>query len=384
MDGQLPRDYGRLRGLIRRENSTTGGSRFCFVNGDLADGWIQDTSLLRHWVDPGSEVLAEVDRAQASRLAADLGVPGLDLDGEPVAVDRDGDGVLSSATESPQDDAINEGESTTMTGLDTGPPGDEPAALGCDERGQRVRGGGRGRSLEPSVHSETLAALKASPYARVSVESGGDTQIMPLSGKALQAVKAALGKSSSDPSARIRVELHTHEGVVGEITLSSGGVAVGSNGIARKMMEDTKIVQPGRPPTLLKPSDGERYIRALPVNLHGSRFWAELVEENEAERPYPDEQGTTTRRFYRYNLDGQLDGLVRREQPDLGGQRFAYVGDSAWVADGSILRQFIDPGDIDLVEIDEAEARRVASEFGVTLDGEPTSETALGDRPGID
>ena len=107
MDGQLARDYGRLRGLIRRENSNTVGSRFCFVNGDLADGWIQDTSLLRHWVDPGSEVLAEVDRAQASRLAADLGVPGLDLDGEPVAVDRDGDGVLSSATESPQDDAAD-------------------------------------------------------------------------------------------------------------------------------------------------------------------------------------------------------------------------------------------------------------------------------------
>ena len=107
MDGQLARDYGRLRGLIRRQKSTTGGTRFCFVNGDLADGWIQDTSLLKHWLDPGSEQLAEVDRAQAKRLAADLGVPGLDLDGEPVAVDRDGDGVLSSATKRPQADAIN-------------------------------------------------------------------------------------------------------------------------------------------------------------------------------------------------------------------------------------------------------------------------------------
>lgn len=74
------------------------------------------------------------------------------------------------------------------------------------------------------------------------------------------------------------VELHNQEGLVGEITLSAAGRAVGLNGAAQSTIEDTKIFEPGDPPTLLTPEDGERYLRAMPFALAGSYFWAELVE----------------------------------------------------------------------------------------------------------
>jgi hypothetical protein len=70
------------------------------------------------------------------------------------------------------------------------------------------------------------------------------------------------------------VELHDQKGVVGEITLA-GGVAVPSNALARRTIEQTKIIWPGNPPQEVKPEDGERYLKALLVNLNGTYFWAE-------------------------------------------------------------------------------------------------------------
>lgn len=74
----------------------------------------------------------------------------------------------------------------------------------------------------------------------------------------------------------MRVELHNHGGVVGEVTLS-GGVAVPSNGLAGRTMDETQIVA-GDPPALVRPEDGEAYLRAMARNLTGSYFWAVLVD----------------------------------------------------------------------------------------------------------
>lgn len=73
-----------------------------------------------------------------------------------------------------------------------------------------------------------------------------------------------------------RVELHSQaNGLVGEVELRDG-VARPSNDAAEATMLDTKIVAPG--PRVLKPEDGEEYLRAMPLALNGTYFWAELVE----------------------------------------------------------------------------------------------------------
>lgn len=74
----------------------------------------------------------------------------------------------------------------------------------------------------------------------------------------------------------MRVELHSQEGVLGEVTLADG-VAVPSNAVARETMEGTKISLPGSPPELVRPEDGERYLKGLAVSLRGSYFWAKLI-----------------------------------------------------------------------------------------------------------
>lgn len=76
----------------------------------------------------------------------------------------------------------------------------------------------------------------------------------------------------------MRAELHNQSGVVGEVTLSGDGLAIPSNELARLMMEETTVVLPGKPPEVVKPEDGERYLRGLAVSLRGSYFWAVLVE----------------------------------------------------------------------------------------------------------
>jgi hypothetical protein len=85
-------------------------------------------------------------------------------------------------------------------------------------------------------------------------------------------------------------------------------------------------------------------------------------------------------RYYRWDLDGQHSGLVRRRADG----QLAYAVKGEWVLDGSLLRAFIDPGTDWLDEVTEAEAEQVAASYDVALDGEPTRETALHDRVGID
>ena len=75
----------------------------------------------------------------------------------------------------------------------------------------------------------------------------------------------------------MRVELHNEKGVLGEIVLKDG-IAVGSNALAQRTIDDTLIVTPGKPPQQVKPGDGEAYLKALPLCLRGSYFWAELQE----------------------------------------------------------------------------------------------------------
>lgn len=73
----------------------------------------------------------------------------------------------------------------------------------------------------------------------------------------------------------MRVELRNQEGVVGEVAVRDG-IAVASNDVARRTIEETVIVLPGRPPERVEPKDGERFLRGLVASLRGSYFWAEL------------------------------------------------------------------------------------------------------------
>lgn len=80
----------------------------------------------------------------------------------------------------------------------------------------------------------------------------------------------------------MKVELHTQDEVVGEITLGEDGICLGSNAVATSLMADLSIVEVGGrrgAPARLTPRDGERYLRALPINVSGSYFWATLIED---------------------------------------------------------------------------------------------------------
>jgi hypothetical protein len=74
----------------------------------------------------------------------------------------------------------------------------------------------------------------------------------------------------------VKVELHTWTGEVGEVRLEHGR-AVGSNERTRHLIASTKIIEP-ETFDLLDPSEGERYLRALPAAFHGAYFVAVLVE----------------------------------------------------------------------------------------------------------
>jgi hypothetical protein len=74
----------------------------------------------------------------------------------------------------------------------------------------------------------------------------------------------------------VKVELHTWTGEVGEVRLERGR-AVGSNERARRLITSTKIIEP-ETFELLRPSEGERYLRALPAAFRGTYLVAVLVE----------------------------------------------------------------------------------------------------------
>lgn len=79
---------------------------------------------------------------------------------------------------------------------------------------------------------------------------------------------------------------------------------------------------------------------------------------------------TTT--YFRFEIDGEPQGLVRRVQVGrVGGSVFAYVGDNGWMIDQQLMNRLLDPGDTPLVEVPADEAKAVAEGFGVALDAEP-------------
>lgn len=75
----------------------------------------------------------------------------------------------------------------------------------------------------------------------------------------------------------MRVELRDQDGTLGEVNLVDG-VAVPSNELARRTMAETKFVLPGRPPTLVTPEDGERYLKGMSLCLRGTYFFARLID----------------------------------------------------------------------------------------------------------
>ena len=74
----------------------------------------------------------------------------------------------------------------------------------------------------------------------------------------------------------MQVVLKTWQGTQGEVRLEDGR-AIGSNARTRRLLEQTEITEPDTLNTL-EPSDGERYLRALPDNLSGAYLLACLVD----------------------------------------------------------------------------------------------------------
>jgi hypothetical protein len=74
----------------------------------------------------------------------------------------------------------------------------------------------------------------------------------------------------------VKVELGTWTRKVGEVRLERGR-AVGSNERTRRLIASTKIIEP-ETFDLVGPSEGERYLRALPAAFRGTHFVAVLVE----------------------------------------------------------------------------------------------------------
>lgn len=74
-------------------------------------------------------------------------------------------------------------------------------------------------------------------------------------------------------------------------------------------------------------------------------------------------------RYFRYQIGQGLEGLVRRRDFD-GGAEFARLELGRWVRDQELARYFLDPGDVELVEVTEAEAQAVASAAGAELEAE--------------
>jgi hypothetical protein len=75
----------------------------------------------------------------------------------------------------------------------------------------------------------------------------------------------------------VKAELGTWTRKVGEVRLERGH-AVGSNERTRRLIASTKIIEPGTL-ELLRPSDGERYLRALPATFRGAYLAAVLAKD---------------------------------------------------------------------------------------------------------
>lgn len=77
-----------------------------------------------------------------------------------------------------------------------------------------------------------------------------------------------------------------------------------------------------------------------------------------------------TMTFWRLMLDGKPEGLFRRTERDGTPVEFAYLGEQGWVRDPTLLKWWLDPGDMDLIEVDRATAEGVALTAAVGLDDE--------------
>ena len=74
----------------------------------------------------------------------------------------------------------------------------------------------------------------------------------------------------------IRVRLSSRGEHVGTVTLDANGVAVGDTGYAQGLIAETGVLEPGAVP--LRPTDGERYLRAMPANFDNAYFWATFYD----------------------------------------------------------------------------------------------------------
>jgi hypothetical protein len=74
----------------------------------------------------------------------------------------------------------------------------------------------------------------------------------------------------------MRVEIRTMNGTVGEVELRQGRAS--PNRDAVRLLATVKVVEPGSL-AVLGYDDGERYLRALPYNLAGTRVWATLIDD---------------------------------------------------------------------------------------------------------
>lgn len=74
----------------------------------------------------------------------------------------------------------------------------------------------------------------------------------------------------------VKVTLETTKGTIGTVTLA-GPTAVPDAG-AKDLLDELNIVEP-RTHVRLDYESGERYLRALPMNLRGTRLWATLISD---------------------------------------------------------------------------------------------------------
>jgi hypothetical protein len=72
----------------------------------------------------------------------------------------------------------------------------------------------------------------------------------------------------------MRAEIRTWEGKVGEVKLRRGRASPDER--ASQLLDSLTMVEPNTL-AVLGYEDGERYLRALPYNLAGTRVWATLV-----------------------------------------------------------------------------------------------------------
>ena len=74
----------------------------------------------------------------------------------------------------------------------------------------------------------------------------------------------------------IRVRLSSRGERVGTVTLDANGVAVGDTRYAQGLIAETGVMEPG--PVPLRPTDGERYLRAMPASFNNDYFWATFYD----------------------------------------------------------------------------------------------------------